>query len=68
MDKEWIMLEGPFPTSKPKGVLMNAAMIDEEYLEEVGKLEIGEASQIFTRPCSDRGGHFVKQFVFLRTR
>ena len=54
------MIEGPFPTNEPKGVLMNENMIDEKYKEEVLKLEIGEASPIYL--------HEGKELVFLRTQ
>jgi hypothetical protein len=56
----WMMIEGPFPTNEPKGVLMNENMIDEKYKEEVLKLEIGEASPIYL--------HEGKELVFLRTQ
>ena len=56
----WMMIEGPFPTKKPKGVLINANMIDEKYKEEVFKLEIGEVSPTYL--------HEGKEFVFLRTQ
>ena len=55
-----MMIEGPFPTEKPKGVLMNENMIDEQYKEEVLKLEIGEASPIYL--------HEGKEFIFMRTQ
>ena len=55
-----MMIEGPFPTKKPKGVLINANMIDEKYKEEVFKLEIGEVSPTYL--------HEGKEFVFLRTQ
>ena len=54
----WMMIEGPFPTKEPKGVLMNENMIDEKYKEEVLKLEIGEVSPIYL--------HEGKEFVFIR--
>ena len=56
----WMMIEGPFPIEKPKGVLMNENMIDEQYKEEVLKLEIGEASPIYL--------HEGKEFIFMRTQ
>ena len=56
----WMMIEGPFPTEKPKGVLMNENMIDEQYKEDVLKLEIGEASPIYL--------HEGKEFIFMRTQ
>ena len=57
-----MMFEGPFPLKgrgdDPKGVLMNANMIDEKYKEDVLKLEIGEASPIYF--------HEGKEFCFVR--
>lgn len=58
--KQWMMIEGPFPTDKPKGVLMIAPMIDEKYKAEVLKLEVGDCSPIYT--------HEGLEFVFLRTQ
>jgi len=58
--KEWMMIEGPFPTSQPKGTLLSDTMIDEKYKQDVLKLEVGECSQIYT--------HNGEQFVFIRTR
>ena len=62
----WMMFEGPFPLKgrgwegrdDPKGVLMNANMIDEKYKEDVLKLKIGEASPIYF--------HEGKEFCFVR--